>query len=172
MDDILRQLGDLFLGSIPTMVIFLLLVLCYTVLVHRPLGRTLALRRERTAGAVDKAHAAIAMAEAKTQEYEARLRAARVEIQQARDRQVAGWNAAREKAVAEAREIATADVRAARAALAADAAQSRAGMAASIDALSQQILATILPPSAREEAPASQVPASQVPASMDQGGQS
>ncbi|RRA48571.1 ATP synthase F0 subunit B [Acidipila sp. EB88] len=156
MDDILRQLGDLFLGSIPTMVIFLLLVFCYTVLVHRPLGKTLAQRRERTAGAVDKAHAAIALAEAKTQEYEARLRAARLEIQQNRDRQAAAWSAARDKAVAEAREAATGQVRAARAALAADAEQTRAGMAASIDALAQQILSTILPPAARDTVPQAQ----------------
>ena len=145
MDDILRQLGDLFLGSLPTMVIFLLLIFCYTVLVHRPLGRTLAERRERTAGAAERAHAAVTLAEAKTQEYEARLRAARLEIQQARDKQVAGWRAARDKAVSDAREAASTRVRAARAALEADAAATRGSMDPAIDALAGEIVAAVLP---------------------------
>ncbi len=152
MDDIFRQIGDLFLGSLPTMVIFLLLVFCYTTLVHRPLRRILAERRERTAGAVEKANAAIALAEAKTQEYAARLRSARVEIQQGRERQVAGWNAARDKAIAETREATSAQVRTARAALEADAEQSRHAMGTSIDALAAEILAHVLPSSARQAA--------------------
>ena len=150
MDDILRQLGDLFLGSVPTMVIFLLLLPCYTVLVHRPMRRTLAERRERTAGAVEKAHAASAMAEAKTQEYEARLRAARLEIQQAREKQIAGWNARRDKALAQAREAAAAQVRSARAALDAETARVRASL--DVDALAAQILTHILPAAAGERA--------------------
>ena len=145
MDDLFRQLGDLFLGSIPTMILFLLLLLCYTTLVHVPLSRTLAERRERTAGAVERAHASIAIAEQRTAEYEAKLRAARVEIQQARERQVAGWNREREAAVAAAHEAAAARVRAARAALAADGDQTRAGMSGAIDALADQIVATLIP---------------------------
>ena len=144
MNLIFHQLGDFFLGSIPTMVLFLILVFCYTMLVHRPMRRTLAERCERTAGAVEKAHAATAMAEAKAQEYEARLRGARLEIQQAREKQIAGWNAARDKALAEAREAAATRVRAARAALDAEAAQARASLDAAVDALAAQIVSTVL----------------------------
>ncbi len=145
MDEIFHQLGDLFLGSIPTMILFLLLLACYTALVHRPLSRTLAERRERTTGAIERAHASIAVAEAKTQEYEAKLRAARVEIQQNREKQIAGWNAVRDQAVSEARAAASARVRAARAALAAESEQTRAGMSGAIDQLAGQIVATVLP---------------------------
>ncbi len=145
MDELFRELGDLFLGSVPTVILFLLLVFCYTTLVHMPLQRTLATRRERTAGTVEKAHAATAIAEAKAQEYEARLRAARLEINQAREKQIAGWNTARDRAIAEARERAAAQVREARATIEADARQSRASMDASIDALAGQILAEVLP---------------------------
>jgi F-type H+-transporting ATPase subunit b len=42
MDEILRQLGDLGIGSVPTMILFLLLVLAYRFLVYGPLTRTLA----------------------------------------------------------------------------------------------------------------------------------
>ncbi len=148
MDLIFHQLGDFFLGSIPTMVLFLLLVLSYTVLVDRPMRRTLCERRERTAGAVEKAHAATAMAEAKAQEYEARLRAARLEIQQTREKQIAGWNAARDKALGAAREAAAMRLRAARATIEAEAARARASLDASVDALAEQILATVLRPEA------------------------
>lgn len=145
MDEIFRQLGELFLGSVPTMILFLLLLFCYTTLIDRPLRRTLALRRERTAGAVEKAHAAIALAEAKTQEYEAKLRGARLEIARTREQQVAGWNAARETALSGARDRAAAQLREARTALEHDAEQSRAAMSGSIDALATQIIATVVP---------------------------
>ncbi len=156
MDELLRQIGDFFLGSIPTMVLFLILLACYTALVHRPLKKVLDERRERTAGAVEKAHAALSVAEAKAQEYEARLRAARVEIQQGRERQVAAWNATREQAMTEAREAASARVRTARAALERDAAASRASLDSSIDQLAAEILHSVLPPAARDEAAAVQ----------------
>lgn len=143
--DILRQLGEMLVGSVPTMILFLLLLLCYTVLMHRPLRRVLAERRERTAGAVEKAHAAVAIADVKAQEYEARLRAARVEIQAARERQIAGWSAARDQALAAAREAAQTRVRAARVSLDAEAKRSRASLEGHIDELAEQVLATVLP---------------------------
>jgi F-type H+-transporting ATPase subunit b len=143
MNLILRQLAGLLVGSLPTMVIFLLLIPCYVFLMHRPLKRTLAERRERTAGAVEKAHTAVALAEAKSQEYEARLRGARVEIQQAREKQIAGWNTARDRALAEAREVAGAQVRKARQGIAAEAEQSRKSMDGAIDGLADQILRAV-----------------------------
>jgi F-type H+-transporting ATPase subunit b len=152
MDDILRQLEVLFVGSVPTVILFLILLLCYTVLLHRPLKRTLAQRRERTAGAVEKAHAAMAIAEAKTQEYEARLRAARHDLVVERERQVARWNTAREATLAEARDAASARVRAARNAVAAEADRSRASLESAADELATQVLGRILPGKARTEA--------------------
>jgi F-type H+-transporting ATPase subunit b len=65
MDQILNQLGELVLGSVPTMVLFILLVIAYGVLVRRPLVRILAERRSRTTGAVEQARATAA-AEAET----------------------------------------------------------------------------------------------------------
>lgn len=134
------------------MILFLILVFCYTVLVHRPLGRTLALRRERTEGAVEMAHATNAVAEAKMQEYEARLHTARLEINQAREKQIAGWNAARDQAIAEAREAAGNQVRGARAALDADARQSRGAMDDQINALAAQIVSVVLPAAGSRQA--------------------
>ncbi len=52
MDEILRQLGELVLGAVPTMILFILLVVAYGFLVRRPLGRVLTDRRARTTGAM------------------------------------------------------------------------------------------------------------------------
>jgi len=63
---------------------FIFLVVAYGLLVRRPLDRILAERAARTSGAVEKAKDAISEAEAKTAEYEDRLRKARAEIFAAR----------------------------------------------------------------------------------------
>ena len=96
MDQILNQLGGLVLGSVPTMVFFILLVVAYGFLVRRPLDRVLAERRARTTGAVEQARGAIAAAEAETAEYEDKLRKAKAEIFQAREQRLKQWNAERD----------------------------------------------------------------------------
>ena len=77
MDNTLKQVGELLLGAIPTAVMLLLLYAIYQTLVRKPLNRVLDHRRERTEGAVLKARADVAAAEARTQEYEQKLREAR-----------------------------------------------------------------------------------------------
>jgi F-type H+-transporting ATPase subunit b len=103
MDETLRQVGELLLGSIPTIIFMVLLYASYTVIVHKPLVKVLAERRSKTEGAVEKARADIAAAEARTAEYEQRLREARMAIfklQEARRQQALQ---ARMAAVAQAR---------------------------------------------------------------------
>ena len=104
MDQILNELGGLVLGSVPTIVLFILLVAAYGLLVRRPLDRVLAERRARTSGAVEQARNAIAKAEAETAAYENKLRAAKAEIFQARDQKLKQWNAEREEALAQVRQ--------------------------------------------------------------------
>ena len=77
MDQTLRQLGELLLGAVPTVILLATLYILYTFLVHRPLTAVLAERRSRTQGAMEKARADIAAAEARTADYEQRLREAR-----------------------------------------------------------------------------------------------
>src|ERR1700736_108605 len=78
MDETLRQIGELLLQSIPTVIFMILLYGLYVVLVHQPLGKVLEERRTKTQGAIEKAQADIAAAEARTTEYERRLREARL----------------------------------------------------------------------------------------------
>jgi F-type H+-transporting ATPase subunit b len=145
VDELLRQLGGLFLGSVPTIIIFLVLVLTYRFVLYGSLMRVLAKRREMTAGAVERAHAAIAAADAKSQEYEAKLRAARAEIFRRREQRMQQWNAEREKALESARLAAQERVAGARKAIESEAAAARKQVEASIDQLAGQILQAILP---------------------------
>lgn len=145
MDEILQQLGTLLYGSVPTAILFLFLFLSYKYLVHGPLLKTLAERRFRTQGAIERAHAAIAAADAKAQEYEARLRAARAEIYKAREHRLQKWNAEKETALENFRQQAQERVRQARAAVDAEAADARRMIETSADQLADQILKAILP---------------------------
>lgn len=80
MEQTLRQLGELLLGSVPTVIAMATLYILYNYLVHKPLARVLAERRSRTEGAMEKARADIAAAEARAAEYEQHLREARASI--------------------------------------------------------------------------------------------
>ena len=95
MDQTLRQLGELLLGSVPTVILLALLYALYTAIVHKPLQRVLEERRSKTEGAVEKSRADIAAAEARTSEYEQRLREARASVFRAQE--------ARRKAALDAR---------------------------------------------------------------------
>src|SRR6266576_2268195 len=99
MDETLRQIGGLLLGAIPTIIFFLLLYGFYTALVHKPLGRVLAERHARTQGAIEKARADAQSAEARTTEYEQRLRDARIAIFKAQEARRAKAAQARAAAV-------------------------------------------------------------------------
>lgn len=145
MDLILHQLGDLFLRSVPTVVLFLLLLVAYRLLVHAPLLRVLGERRERTTGAVAKAEAAIRAADARSQEYEAKLRAARAEIFQAREQRTHLLQRERDRVLEEARHAAQERIRTARQRLEAEAAEARNALEAKADALATDILRAIVP---------------------------
>src|SRR5579863_6423950 len=103
MDELLRQLESLAIGAIPTVILFILLVFAYRFILFRPLMKVRAERRERTMGAMEKSRLAIAAADARTQEYEAKLRAARAEIFRQRENRMQKRNAEKESALAAAR---------------------------------------------------------------------
>src|ERR1700681_707624 len=114
MDETLRQLGELLLGSVPTVILLALLYPLYTAIVHKPLRRVLEERRSKTEGAVEKSRADIAAAEARTSEYEQRLREARATVFRAQEARRQAAIQARANALAEARKKAQAQVQAAK----------------------------------------------------------
>ena len=146
MDPLLKQVGDLLLGAVPTATMFLLLYAIYSALVGNPLRKLLDERRQRTEGAVLKARADIAAAESKTQEYEQRMREARLAIFKAQEVRRQAAQKARAAAVAEARERAQQQIREARAAIDQDMAIARQSLKAESEALASEIIRTILNP--------------------------
>ena len=146
MDETLRQLGGLLLGSIPTVVMLLLLYAIYSVVVHRPLARVLAERRAKTEGAIEKARADVAAAEARTAEYEQHLREARLALfksQEARRQQALQ---ARADAVVRARARAQEQVMQARAALEQDKVSAQETLQAESVRLAALIVRSVLRP--------------------------
>jgi F-type H+-transporting ATPase subunit b len=146
MDQTFRQLGELLLGAVPTAILLATLYLLYTVLVHRPLTAVLAERRNRTEGALEKARADIASAEARTADYEQRLREARLKIfknLEARRQQALH---ARTEAAAQARERAQEQVKAARADIEQYKQQALTNLQAEAGRLASEIVRTVLRP--------------------------
>lgn len=145
VNELLRQLGELVLGSVPTMIIFLILVFAYRFVLYGPLVKTLAERRARTTGAVEAAQAAIAAADAKSQEYEAKLRAARAEIFHQREQRVQQWTAQKDTALASARLAAQERVAQARTGIDTEAASARAHIENTAGQLAAQVLQAVIP---------------------------
>jgi F-type H+-transporting ATPase subunit b len=144
MEETLRQLGGLLLGAVPTVVLFLILFAAYRVLVHGALEKLLAERRARTEGALEKARANIAAAEARTAEYERSLKEARAAVlksQEARRAQVLKAQAA---AIAEARAGASEQIKQAKAALAQEVAFSKESLQAEAERLASEIIESLL----------------------------
>ncbi|GAC1359289.1 MAG: hypothetical protein NVSMB3_06740 [Acidobacteriaceae bacterium] len=91
------------LGSVPTMILFVLLIAAYEALVRRPLEKALAERRARTTGAVEQARGALSAAEAETTVYEDKLRGAKAEMFAVREQRLKLWNDDREATLSEVR---------------------------------------------------------------------
>src|SRR5450755_2169349 len=146
MDQTLRQLGELLLGAVPPVILLALLCGLYTFLVHKPLMKVLAERRGRTEGAMEKARADIAAAEARTAEYEQRLREARMAVFKAQEARRQQALKARAAAVAEARTKAQAQVEQARGGIEKDKLAAQAGLQAQGGTLAAEIIRAVLRP--------------------------
>ncbi|HEY1897585.1 MAG TPA: ATP synthase F0 subunit B [Terracidiphilus sp.] len=145
MDEIIQQVGALLLGAIPTVLLFIVLVLCYQFLVQKPLSRTLDERRARTEGALEDAHRAIARAEARAAEYANKLRQARAEIFKIREQRIKQWNAERDAALDSARKSAGLTVSQAKSELETEAGNARQAIQASAADLAGQVVRAVLP---------------------------
>src|SRR5215470_16884043 len=110
MDETLKQIGGLLLGSIPTIIFFLLLFGFYTALVHKPLTAVLSERHARTQGAIEKARADVQSAETRTAEYEQKLREARFALFKSYEERRAKAAQARATAIEQARKQAQAKI--------------------------------------------------------------
>lgn len=153
MDETLRQLRELLLGSVPTIILFIVLYGFYVLLVHRPLTRVLGERYARTQGAIEKARIDVASAEARTAEYEQRLRDARVVVFKSLEARRATAEKARAEAVAQARAKAQTQVEQARAEIEKESQTAKNSLQTDAGKLATEIIRTVLEP-AKTQAPA------------------
>jgi F-type H+-transporting ATPase subunit b len=139
-----RQLGELLLNTVPTIILFLMLYVAYRKLVHEPMMKVLAERHAKTAGAVAKAQADIAAAEARTAEYEQKMREARAGVfktMEARRKQLMDARAA---GIAEAKAKSQAQVKTAKAEIEKEAATAKAGLQTQVEALAQEVINAVV----------------------------
>lgn len=146
MDQTLRQLGELLLGAVPTVILLALLYAIYSSVVHKPLQRVLEERRSKTEGAVEKSRADIAAAEARTSEYEQRLREARATVFHAQEIRRKVALEARTAALNQARTKAQAQVQAAKADIQNDSDAAQGGLQAEAQTLATEIMRRVLEP--------------------------
>ena len=125
-----------------------MLDILYTFILDRPLTAVLAERRSRTQGAMEKARADIASAEARTADYEQRLREARQKLfkgQEARRQQA---TQSRTQAVTQARTRAQDQVKQARAAMEEDKQQAMSKLQSDAARLATDIVRAVMRPMA------------------------
>lgn len=146
MHHMLQQLGELLLGSVPTALMLIFLWTMYSILVHRPLMKVLAERRARTEGAIEKARADVAAAEARTTEYEQRIREARAAVFKSQEARRKAALDARAAAVAKARSKAQEQIEEARTAIEQDKVAAQSSLQAESARLATEIIGRVLRP--------------------------
>ena len=145
MDDALkRALGELLLNSLPTIFMFAVLYLAYRFLVHVPLMKVLAERHSKTEGAIARAQADIAAADAKTADYEARMREARMAIFKSQEAQRKRFLESRSSTLTEVRASAERRVKDARAEIEKEAINAKGGLQAQSESLAAEIIRAVL----------------------------
>ena len=144
MGDILNQLEQLFLQSIPTVVFVFFLLVILDWLFFRPLTRILRKREEATVGALARAREQSAAAEDKAREYEAAFQAARQEVYRQREAERKTALRERETTLQKAREQSEVWRQGAQATLRKDVEAVKQDLQAACRSLAQEITALVL----------------------------
>ncbi len=148
MTDILRQVGQLLISCIPAALGLMVVWAGYRFIVHGKLQQVLEQRHALTEGAIQRARQDIADAEARTADYEQRVREARAQIYQHQQAYRQRVLEQRNSALAEARKNAGDMVRQARAALEKDVVAAKASLEQQANVLADQVIAQVLRPAA------------------------
>ncbi|HTQ62840.1 MAG TPA: ATP synthase F0 subunit B [Candidatus Solibacter sp.] len=145
MQEMVRQLGDLFLQAVPTVLIILLFYFILRALFFKPLLSVMAERDARTVGAQKAAELAQAAAAEKDKQYQEALKRARAQVyaeQEAARKKLLDERAERIK---EARTAASAQVASAKERIAGEFAAARHELETTVAQLSAEIAGRILP---------------------------
>src|SRR6266481_3755366 len=154
MQEIVLQLGELFLQAVPTVLIVLAFYLIMRELFFKPLLAVMAEREARTAGARKAAAAAEAAAAEKVKQYQEALKKARAQVyleQEAARKKLLDERAALLK---EARNRAAAEVAAGKERVGKELAAARRDIEASVGQLAAEIVRRVLQVPPKQDGPA------------------
>jgi F-type H+-transporting ATPase subunit b len=144
MQDTLNALGGILLRAVPTFVLIVFLYFYAKLVFFKPMGRVLEQRYAETEGARKMAEKSLALAEQKTAEYEAAMRAARTEVYQQQEKLHKELQEREAAAVADAKQKADALVRQAREQLDQDVLAAREALTRDSEMLASQIADSVL----------------------------
>jgi F0F1-type ATP synthase membrane subunit b/b' len=144
MSGILTQLATLLLRALPPAVLLAVVWIGYDLIVHGKPVSVLSERRQRREGAMEKAHADIRAAEARSAEFEQQIRDGKLAVYKAQELRRRQQLEARTAALAEARKAADARVQSARESLQAESTRVKARLQPDIDSIVKQIIRVVL----------------------------
>ncbi len=144
MDPIVRDLLDLIIKSVPTIILFIALAIYLRAVFFKPLEKVMEERHRQTDGARELARQALASADEKTAAFDKALQEARAQIH--RDQEVLRqqWLSEQAEAIAKARADADARIKQAQAEIATETERAKEELEAGAAALADQILANLL----------------------------
>ena len=146
MGETFHQLGQLFIQTIPTVVLVFLLFVILDRILFRPLTGVMKKREELTVGALARAREQMATAETKSNEYEAAFQMARQEIYRQRETDRHTNLEQRDAALRKTREQAEVLIREAQAALSAEVARAKAVLDTACQPLAEEISESLVGP--------------------------
>jgi F-type H+-transporting ATPase subunit b len=144
MGDTFHQLGQLFLETIPTVVLVFLLFIVLERILFRPLLAVMKQREDLTVGALARAREEAASVETKTREYEAAFQAARQEVYRQRETERRTNLEQRDAALRKAREQAEVVIREAQADLAGEVNRAKADLDSACQPLAEEISQSLM----------------------------
>jgi F-type H+-transporting ATPase subunit b len=143
---IVLQLGELFLGAVPTVLLILIFYFILKSLFFKPLLAVMAEREARTIGARKAAEEAQAAATEKVHQYKQALKKARANVYAEQETARKKLLDERAELLKQARTKSSAEVAAAKERVAADFAAARRDMEAGISQIASEIAARVLQP--------------------------
>jgi F-type H+-transporting ATPase subunit b len=151
MGQTLSQLGQLFVQTIPTILLVVFLLFYLERLLFKPLAQKLQEREAATSGALERAHQLMVEAEEKFRRHEALLQEARRENYHQREQARKKALAEQEEALRKAREQAEKFLHEAEASIAAEVQRATAEIRKSLEPLAEEITGLILNPPVPED---------------------
>jgi F-type H+-transporting ATPase subunit b len=144
MEQTLQQLGELLLGSIPTIIIFLILHSYLKAVLYQPLMRVLRERSSRTEGKFDAARSTLTVAEGKASGYEDAIRSTRLDAYRLIDERRKHAMEERATLMARARAEAEKALQSAQEQIAADMVEAKKRLRHEADHIGNEIVETVL----------------------------